>query len=57
MLKGDKESYNDIMTNPSPSSQKHPVSISYELAIVETPKTPKTIWNKVTNTRKENGYQ
>ena len=58
MLKGDKHTYNDNMINPPPSSQKRPVSISYELAIAEIPKTPKKkSRNEVTNTRKENGSQ
>ena len=58
MLKGDKQTYNDNMINPPPSSQKRPVSISYELAIAEITKTlKKKIRNEVTNTRKENGSQ
>ena len=41
MLKENKERCDENMTNPLPSSQKHLVSISYDLAIVATPKTPK----------------
>ena len=41
MLKGDTQTYNDNMMNPLPSSQKRPVSISYELANVEILKTKK----------------
>ena len=55
MLKRDKKTYNDNMMNPPPPSQKRPISISYELAIVETPKTPKKkSHNEVPPTRKEN---
>ena len=55
MLKRDKKTYNDNMMNPPPPSQKRPISISYELAIVETPKTPKKKnRNEVPPTRKEN---
>ena len=58
MLKGDKQTYNDNMMNPSPSSQKRPVSISYDLAIVEIAKPPKKKCKiEVTNTRKENRSQ
>ena len=54
MLKGDKQKYNDNMTNPPPPSQKRPVYISHELAIVETPKTPKKKrGNEVTNIKKK----
>ena len=41
MLKGDKQTYNENMMNPQPSSQKHPVSITYELVIAKIPKTLK----------------
>ena len=52
MLKGDKQTYNDNMMNPPPSSQKRPVSISYELANVEIPEIPKKkSRNDVTNAR------
>ena len=58
MLKEAKEKYNKNMTTPLTSSQKCSVSISYELAIVETPKTPKKqIRSEETNTRKKNGSQ
>ena len=40
MLKGDTKIYTDTMMNPPPSSQKRPVSISYELTNVESPQTP-----------------
>ena len=47
------------MMNPPPSSQKRLVFfISYELVIVEIPKTPKKKGRtEVTTTRKENGSQ
>ena len=41
ILKGDTQTYTDNMMNPPPSSQKRPVSISYELTNVEIPQTPK----------------
>ena len=51
ILTGNKETYNDNMTNPPPSSQKHAVSISYDLVINKILK--KESRNEESNTRKE----
>ena len=51
ILTGNKETYNDNMMNPPPSSQKHAVSISYDLVINNILK--KESRNEESNTRKD----
>ena len=52
MLQGDTLNYNEAMTGPLPSSNKRPVTISYDLTD-NTPPTPKKIRGKTPPTQND----